>query len=186
MRERRSKERPVHISMRPAPRIIYVFAPRTEQLHRALPRHVGKAHGQTRLPVTHHPRTPTEIARLELLKHARHPSRRNNIARMDQPVQHLRRLLHLRLFPRRKHLVFQRMRPVCEHVQRVVVQRHLRRKTRQVETVRDVVFVDLAEELVPLDATEPRRPRRVLVKVQLELFVLRPVRRRHRRVRLRH
>jgi hypothetical protein len=92
-----------------------------------------------------------------LFKHCGHPTRRDDVARMDEAIQQLRRRLDGLLLILGEARGCAALR-VEDGVQRILVVGDLRRKSRQVEVVLHEVELDLGEELVAFQRAEPRNP----------------------------
>ena len=98
---------------------------------------------------------------LILFVHPLHAPLRQNIPRMDQPVQHLGgSFYNLLLFFRQ---CVGRNFHVQNKIQREVKQWHGCLQTRQVEVVLDKVLVNFAKERVPPQTHEPTDPRLILL-----------------------
>lgn len=82
----------------------------------------------------------------------------SNQPSVNKTVQHFRCLLYqVRLVGVVLQLIIRLQ--VQDHVQRLPVVGHLLVQPRQIKLVLNVVLVNLAEELIPSQATKPRYPR---------------------------
>lgn len=131
------------------------------QLHHRLPGDVRQPDGQHGLILAVDAGAVPEIALLVFLQHLRDAAVGEDVARVDEAVEHFGRLLDQIALVR---VVLQLLvwLEVEDHVKRLSVVRHLLVQPRQVEFVLDVILVHLAEELVASQAAEPRDPRHLL------------------------
>jgi len=131
------------------------------ELHHCLSRHIRQPDWHHGLVLAIHPGAVAKVTSLVLLNHLGDASVCQNVSCMDQPIEHLGRLLNqvglvgvvLQLIVRLQ---------VENHVERLPVVRHLLVQPSEVELVLNVVFIHLAEELISAETAEPRDPGNLL------------------------
>eukprot|EP00968_Pinguiococcus_pyrenoidosus_P004513 scaffold301_cov243-Pinguiococcus_pyrenoidosus.AAC.18 len=126
-----------------------------------MPRHVAEPRRQHGLAAAEDARAPPELGATVLLQHLVHASVGEHVARVDEPVEHLRRVLDELLLLFREHV--RRELEVKDEIQSIVVVRHHARQAREIEVVLDVGLVHLHEELVATKIAEPGYPRGLLL-----------------------
>jgi len=133
----------------------------TVELDHRLTRDIREPDGHHWLVLTVDSWTVTKVASLVLLNHLSDPSVCQNVSCMDEPVEHLSCLLdEVGLVGVVLQLIVGLQ--VKDHVESLPVVRHLLVQPSKVELVLNVIFIHLAEELIPAETAEPRYPGNLL------------------------
>lgn len=138
-------------------RIVDFLAFWAVELHHCFSWHIREADRQHLVVLAINSWAVSEVALVVLFHHLCNSSICQNISRVNEPVEHLRRLLNQIVLVRVVIQVVIRLQ-IQNHIQRLSVMWNLLVKPGEVEFILDVVLVDLAKELVASQTTEPRNP----------------------------
>jgi len=131
------------------------------ELDHCLARHIRQPNWHHWLVLAVYPGAVAKVSSLVLLNHLSDPPVCQNVSCVDQPIEHLSCLLdQVGLVGVVLQLVVRLQ--VEDHVERLPVVRHLLVQPSKVELVLNVIFVHLAEELIPAETAEPRDPGNLL------------------------
>lgn len=125
-------------------RVVNVLALGAKELDRLQARVVARPEGQQRVAVAEDPRAASEVALFELVHHLGQAAGGDDVPRVDETIEvaggFLDGLAHV--------VVAVEVEDVGDQVQSMLVVVYLGVETREVEPVRDVLFVDLAKVFV--------------------------------------